>query len=142
MDYEEDDEEQKMELFFALVKSTREVREKLMKGEHKGIHKENEDKPPPPPPVVWNPCFRPEDFMEDVVQLKAAGCGSSTGSPVIPRTSLFGRGDKEEKNLMEEVEPPSVSVSVAAAGTCKREDKESEDVDKGGDSGLDLNLSL
>lgn len=138
---DEEDDDQKIELFFALIKSTREVQEKLMKGEHKGIRKANEDKPPPQP-VVWNPSFRPEDFMEDVVQLKAAGCGSSTSNTVTPRTS-FGEGrDKEETYMMEEVEPPPVSVSVAATGTCNTEDKEPEDVDKGADTDLDLNLSL
>ncbi|KAL2491182.1 NPR1/NH1-interacting protein [Abeliophyllum distichum] len=121
MEDEENDEEKKMELFFALIKSTRQVHEKLMKRDQKGIEKPNEYKPPVA--AVWNPCFRPEDFMEDAVQPTAAvGC-SGTSTPLTPPTAPCEREDKESKSLMEEEQPPA-------------------EPSKGRDSGLDLNLSL
>ncbi|KAK2977194.1 hypothetical protein RJ640_008819, partial [Escallonia rubra] len=63
----EDDEEGKMAKFFSLIRSTKEVRERIMGGAAAvGKSKEeqklgNEEKPA----TTWNPTFRSEDFMED-----------------------------------------------------------------------------
>ncbi|KAK2996742.1 hypothetical protein RJ639_025444 [Escallonia herrerae] len=64
---EEDDEEGKMAKFFSLIRSTKEVRERIMGGAAAvGKSREeqklgNEEKPA----STWHPKFRLEDFMED-----------------------------------------------------------------------------
>ncbi|RDX69522.1 hypothetical protein CR513_51353, partial [Mucuna pruriens] len=54
MEKEEESEEQQMEKFFALIKSTKDVRDRLSK------EKEEEKAK-----GVWKPTFQPEDFMDD-----------------------------------------------------------------------------
>ncbi|XP_047155115.1 protein NIM1-INTERACTING 3 [Vigna umbellata] len=51
---EEESEEEQMEKFFALIKSTKEARDQLSK------QKEEEKAK-----GVWKPSFEPEDFMDD-----------------------------------------------------------------------------
>lgn len=52
---DQESEEQQMEKFFALIKSTKDVRDRLSKGK-------NEEKAPK---GVWNPTFQPGDFVDD-----------------------------------------------------------------------------
>ncbi|CAL0300144.1 unnamed protein product [Lupinus luteus] len=54
LENEEESEEKQMEMFFALVKSTKDVRGRLSKCKEKGKAK-----------GVWNPTFLPEDFIDD-----------------------------------------------------------------------------
>ncbi|KAG6408615.1 hypothetical protein SASPL_131633 [Salvia splendens] len=56
-----EEEEAKMEKFFALVKSTREVREQLAGTSEKKERATTADKPQSTP---WNPTFVLEDFVE------------------------------------------------------------------------------
>ncbi|XP_051135840.1 protein NIM1-INTERACTING 3 [Andrographis paniculata] len=75
---EEDSDEEKMERFFALVKSTRELRERM----NFGI-KEKASENKPPAAAVWNPTFKPEDFAdppEKTVEKPAAAEGGKRGS--------------------------------------------------------------
>ncbi|KAG5525500.1 hypothetical protein RHGRI_031972 [Rhododendron griersonianum] len=58
MEKEEEDEEEKMEKFFALLRDTREMRDRMMGGvnkSHEGKGKRGEGE---------KPSFQPEDFME------------------------------------------------------------------------------
>ncbi|KAI3445456.1 hypothetical protein Pfo_002121, partial [Paulownia fortunei] len=85
---QEENEEEKMEKFFALIKSTREVRERMVTaGENK--EKVGGDKPQAAATAAmamgaWNPTFRLEDFMEAPPPVpppateKAAEAGPST----------------------------------------------------------------
>ncbi|XVF31505.1 hypothetical protein REPUB_Repub16aG0151700 [Reevesia pubescens] len=64
---DDDDEEEKVEKFFALIRSTREMRDRLRNAPN-GSKEEEERKKQEVKPVnaaLWNPTFRPEDFMED-----------------------------------------------------------------------------
>lgn len=54
MEREEESEEEQMEKFFALIKSTKDARDRLSK------EKEEEKAK-----GVWKPTFEPEDFMDD-----------------------------------------------------------------------------
>ncbi|KAK7392109.1 hypothetical protein VNO78_20536 [Psophocarpus tetragonolobus] len=54
MEREEESEEQQMEKYLALIKSTKDVRDRLSK------EKEEEKAK-----GVWKPTFQPEDFMDD-----------------------------------------------------------------------------
>lgn len=60
MEEADQDEEEKIEKFFALIKSTREVRERMV-GAPQSRQTPAADKPKSPP---WNPTFVLEDFVE------------------------------------------------------------------------------
>ncbi|KAG8369042.1 hypothetical protein BUALT_Bualt15G0109200 [Buddleja alternifolia] len=60
-DCQEENEEEKMEKFFALIKSTREVRQQMVVA---GQNKEIAAGDKPQSAAAWNPTFTPEDFME------------------------------------------------------------------------------
>lgn len=66
---EDEDEEEKMEKFFALIKSTREVRECLV-GATKSKERADADKPQWSP---WKPTFVLEDFMEAPPEVEKEG---------------------------------------------------------------------
>ncbi|KAF5946869.1 hypothetical protein HYC85_017097 [Camellia sinensis] len=84
----DEDEEEKMEKFFALIRSTRDVRKRMvitdMKEEKKKKKKGEEEKLPV---GVWNPSFQPEDFME--------GGGGS-------QASLAGPSKRQDETLEED----------------------------------------
>ncbi|EOY11722.1 Uncharacterized protein TCM_026807 [Theobroma cacao] len=63
---DEEEEEEKVEKFFALIRSTREMRDRL-RNVPNGSKEEEERKKQEEKQVaaVWNPKFQPEDFMED-----------------------------------------------------------------------------
>lgn len=65
---EEDNEEEKMEKFFALIRSTKEMRDKIKRGSN-DQSKEKEGKMS----AIWNPSFEPEDFLQDAQGSEAAG---------------------------------------------------------------------
>ncbi|KAI8023215.1 hypothetical protein LOK49_LG03G03467 [Camellia lanceoleosa] len=84
----DEDEEEKMEKFFALIRSTRDVRKRMvitdMEEEKKKKKKGEEEKLPV---GVWNPSFQPEDFME--------GGGGS-------QASLAGPSKRQDETLEED----------------------------------------
>ncbi|CAK9155333.1 unnamed protein product, partial [Ilex paraguariensis] len=83
MGNEEENEEAKMEKFFALIRSIREVQERMTRG--LGKSKEAEKKATKEKAVqVWTPSFRPEDFMEEA---------PSRG----PQTDISGSSDTQNK---------------------------------------------
>ncbi|KAK4282701.1 hypothetical protein QN277_014046 [Acacia crassicarpa] len=115
---EEDTEEQKMEKFFALIRSTKEVRDRISNNK-----KLEEDKFK----NVWNPTFQPGDFIHDYQD------------SVIRSTHLAGpSSDKEvdiqhkESEPIAEAAPPPLPPAPAPP-----RDEEAHEEDK-----LDLNLSL
>ncbi|KAL7235406.1 hypothetical protein ACSBR1_018827 [Camellia fascicularis] len=121
MENEEEDDEEKMQKFFALIRSTRDAHKRVMSGVDK---LQEEEKKKGKPAEAWNPSFRPEDFME--------GGGDPSKAPP-PQASLAlalaiaGPSKREEDEAKEQEE----------------EEEEEEDDHKGGDNdGLDLKLSL
>ncbi|KAI8028479.1 hypothetical protein LOK49_LG02G02379 [Camellia lanceoleosa] len=66
-----------MQKFFALIRSTRDARERVMSGADK---LQEEEKKKGKPADAWNPSFQPEDFME--------GGGDQSKGPPPPQASL------------------------------------------------------
>ncbi|KAL8527760.1 hypothetical protein ACS0TY_005560 [Phlomoides rotata] len=60
----EDNEEEEMNKFFALIKSTREVRNQLVGASSDNREKLVNDNKPPAATELWKPTFRLEDFLE------------------------------------------------------------------------------
>lgn len=134
---EEDDinEEEKMEKFFALMRSTREVRDLLMRN-NPNKNTNNDDNNPKegvekkvvdvslsqrdkPAAGVWNPTFQPEDFLEGVHDDEFHNINNHPRGTVINLAGPSKRGGGEENN------------------------KEGQDNNKdGGNDHLDLKLSL
>ncbi|KAJ7977829.1 protein NIM1-INTERACTING 1-like [Quillaja saponaria] len=56
---EEEEEEETMEEFFALIRSTKQVRDRIRCGSNELKEKEEKEG------GIWKPSFQPEDFMED-----------------------------------------------------------------------------
>ncbi|KAL7157602.1 hypothetical protein ABFS83_02G088000 [Erythranthe nasuta] len=88
-DDDEENEEDKMEKFFALIKSTRELRERIVAGKEKTTG----DKPQPAA-EPWNPTFRLEDFVDVPPPQIAAETGPST-TVRKKQESDEGNGNKE-----------------------------------------------
>ncbi|CAK9146383.1 unnamed protein product [Ilex paraguariensis] len=66
MENEEENEEENMEKFFTLIRSIREVRERMTRGVGKSNEAEQKATETEEKAVqVWMPSFRPEDFMEE-----------------------------------------------------------------------------
>ena len=83
----EEDEEEEMDKFFALVRSVKDVRERLNKSQE-GEKKKGEGEKPV---GVWNPSFQLEDFME--------GGDKSKGTP---QASLAGPSKREDETREED----------------------------------------
>ncbi|KAM4118844.1 hypothetical protein ACJW30_03G013600 [Castanea mollissima] len=108
----EENEEEKMEKFFALIRSTREVRDLLMRTGANSTEKEEKKVEKDKEVMVWNPMFQPEDFIEE---------------------------DEDEDNDKPKNTPGAKSL---ADPSNKEEKDEEEDKEGRGGDGLDLNLSL
>ncbi|KAH6772575.1 hypothetical protein C2S52_004622 [Perilla frutescens var. hirtella] len=80
MEETEEDEEEKMEKFFALIKSTREVRERLVTAAENKERPAADKKESTPPP--WNPTFMLEDFVE-------------AAPPVVEKAGTSNEGEKQ-----------------------------------------------
>ncbi|XP_027367550.1 protein NIM1-INTERACTING 3 [Abrus precatorius] len=114
---EEESEEVQMEKFFALIKSTKDVRDRLCK------EKEEEKAK-----GVWKPTFQPEDFIddEDLVRINIMPAPA-------PATEATGPSGKETKDG---VDKDSAEASAAAPLD------ENGSKNKACDDDLDLTLSL
>ena len=109
-----DEEERKMEMFFALIRSTRDVRDRLRGTLNEAKEKGSEDQKKlveKESKAIWNPTFRPEDFMQDDKSKRPPGDVQQAGP------SKREKGEEDEK----------------------KDDKEGGG---GGGNGIDLNLSL
>ncbi|XP_050382972.1 protein NIM1-INTERACTING 1 [Argentina anserina] len=81
MEFEEEDEEAKIEKFFALIKSTRQVCEILKGSSNWPLRKKDENKKEEEPDNkstggAWNPAFQPEDFLDQDDKATTAGHGA------------------------------------------------------------------
>ncbi|KAL4342500.1 hypothetical protein GQ457_08G004760 [Hibiscus cannabinus] len=111
---DEEDEEEKVEKFFALIRSTREVRDRLRNVGVPNVSKEEEKvSAAAGAGGRWNPTFRPEDFVED--------SASGSKNPLV----LNDAGPSSKTKLGPE-----------------KESKDGGGGGGGGGGGLDLNLSL
>ncbi|KAG6701211.1 hypothetical protein I3842_08G154200 [Carya illinoinensis] len=90
----EDDEEEKIEKFFALIRSTREVRDRLKSTGFNEYSKDQKEEKRVEKEIkritVWNPTFQPEDFIEDGKSSK------STPGTTQPGPSKSTKGNEEE----------------------------------------------
>ncbi|KAJ4727868.1 NIM1-interacting protein [Melia azedarach] len=102
---EEDNDEEKMEKFYTLVRNIREVRERLMSRSYSTKEIENNDNnrlskisklEEKKPVEVWKPAFQREDFLEDIDQFKNPHDHSA--SPVAAAASQISKpgAEKEE----------------------------------------------
>ena len=94
---EEENEEEKMEKFFALIRSTREVRDLLMRNGANSTEKEGKKVEKDKEIMVWNPMFQPEDFIEE-----DEDNDKSKNTPGAK--SQAGPSNKEEKDKEEDKE--------------------------------------
>ncbi|KAJ4828307.1 hypothetical protein Tsubulata_007833 [Turnera subulata] len=83
-----EDEEEKIEEFFALIRSTREMREQMRRNSDESKGKE-EKKVEQKVATAWNPSFQPEDFGEDTKDSHHHQASSS-------RREELEQGKKEE----------------------------------------------
>ncbi|XVF41727.1 hypothetical protein PTKIN_Ptkin01aG0303100 [Pterospermum kingtungense] len=112
---DDDEEEKEVEKFFALLRSTREMRDRLRKVPNIGSKEEEDKKKQEEKSVsaIWNPTFQLEDFMD--------GSNSKSKNPLV----------------VNDAEGPSSKIEKE-----KEKEKEKEAKEGGEDSGLDLKLSL
>ncbi|KDP23354.1 hypothetical protein JCGZ_23187 [Jatropha curcas] len=64
-----EDDEEKMEKFFALIRSSKEIADQMRRGSNGS--REKEDKKAEPAAPAWHPSFQPEDFIKDFKDNKA-----------------------------------------------------------------------
>ena len=128
LESEEENEEQKMEKFFALIKSTKDVRDLL-------FNKEKTDKKVDEEGLkgkaTWTPTFQPEDFID---------YGEFGRSNVSTPHADAGPSEKEEQKV-KEVIMEEEHLQEAAPGAAAPAPELNEEKEKAGDH-LDLNLSL
>ncbi|TKY61585.1 hypothetical protein E2542_SST11436 [Spatholobus suberectus] len=115
LEKEEENEEQKMEKFFALIKRTKDVRDRFYKEKtDKKVDGERAGS-------IWNPTFQPEDFVD----CGEMGKGNISASHAGP----------SKKELIEKKEDLQEATPLAPAA------QNNEEKDKACEH-LDLNLSL
>ncbi|KAK4835961.1 hypothetical protein QYF36_016870 [Acer negundo] len=153
---EEENEEEKMEQFYALLRNTKDVRDRLRSSSttSTGLHgspipsipsmeinnnnnnnKQDQEKKKQLEEkalsAVWNPSFQPEDFMDDrnvIAKSNTLNLGSTSS------TQLAASASQEEKE-----EPPQQQQQQ------QQQQQEDDKKDGGNDNNnldLDLNLSL
>lgn len=113
---EEASEEEQMEKFFALIKSTKDMRDRLSKEK-----KEEKAKG-----TIWNPTFQPEDFIDDE---ELARLHSTSQVP--------GVAPSEKEVAEKELLPEEANTAPTAAPADENGNKKKES-----DDDLDLTLSL
>ncbi|PKI44541.1 protein NIM1-INTERACTING 1 [Punica granatum] len=86
---EEESEEEKMEKFFALIRSTREMRDRLRGGTSEPERENKEGKAG----LVWKPTFEPGDFVDDDKSKSKSIKAPAAAEPEGPSES---RKDQEE----------------------------------------------
>lgn len=119
---EENDEEQKIERFFALIKRTKDVRDRFYK-ETKQMDGEREK-------GIWNPKFEVEDFVDSGEKMPETGNVSGSHH----HHDLAGPSHKELVHEKKEDLQDATRLVQAEEDNGEEKDKRSEH--------LDLNLSL
>lgn len=120
---EEENEDEKMEKFFALIKSTRD----LLSKPNKKVDEEKKEK------GIWNPTFQIEDFI---------GCEELRKSSNVSVDAKAGSSWEKEKEVLMIVEKECVEEAAATTFAADASEDQNEDKEKTSDNGLDLNLSL
>ncbi|KAL5582703.1 hypothetical protein UlMin_015145 [Ulmus minor] len=120
----ESEEDEKVEEFFALIRSTREALDSL-RGDSSGKEKECERNKAgaEKPTGVWNPTFQPEDFLVEDNNGKRSTTTTTTASTLVLISDQPGPSNMELEQKEKEEEENIKNV-------------------KQGDDELDLNLSL
>lgn len=95
-DEEDQDDEQKIEQFFALIRNIREARERLKNNDSDVRKKKQKVEEEIKQIHVWKPTFEREDFMEGGAQFKAIVGSSSQGDHEGTKKE---EEDKEELDL-------------------------------------------
>ncbi|KAF7817996.1 protein NIM1-INTERACTING 1-like [Senna tora] len=125
---EEENEEEKMEKFLALIRSTKDVRDRLSK-EKENINKVEEEEKGR---GVWNPTFQPEDFIPD----------SGIRSTHLSSTSPAGPSNQNNELHLQHKEPePTPQPQPQVAPPPPQPHNEDREKASEGDK-LDLTLSL
>ncbi|XWS42297.1 hypothetical protein CRYUN_Cryun16bG0002600 [Craigia yunnanensis] len=90
---EEEEDEEKEKKFFALIRSTREMRDRL-RNVPNGSKEEEEKKKQEEKSVaaVWNPIFQPKDFMEE----------SKSKNPLVVNDAGPSSSSKREQEQVKE----------------------------------------
>lgn len=135
---EEDNEEEKMEEFYALIRSTRDIREWMFMSSVDRLRleenqKKKADHDQNKPIAVWNPTFEPEDFREDQPAQKELSAAADAAPPLPPAPAAA----------------TSMIINQEEAGPSNSRKEYDEAKDQGDDKAggedhhdLDLNLSL
>ncbi|KAK4273375.1 hypothetical protein QN277_021791 [Acacia crassicarpa] len=127
---EEESEEEKLEKFYELIRSTKDVRDRLANNKDKEDKKDSfleKDK------GVWWPKFQPEDFTDDYYQqgLIRSPHDSSSNPSVRPSPSTPAKHD----------DVVQVTDKLPPQATAPAPPPQTEDDEKANDH-VDLNLSL
>ena len=98
------EEEEKVDKFFALIRSTREMRDRL-RNVPNGSKEEEEKKKQEEKSVaaMWNPKFQPEDFMED----------SKSKNPLVVKDADPSSKREQEKETKEGGEDSSLDLKLS-----------------------------
>lgn len=110
----EEDEDEKMERFFALIRSTKDIRDRLLARSSRILEENNRDSGPS---SIWNPSIHPPDFME------IAGPSSTSKS-------------NKQQHREEEEDDEREGGKLGTKEDANKEEKNCNMLD------LDLNLSL
>lgn len=119
---EEENDDEKMEKFFALIKSTRDILSKT----DKKVGEEKKEK------CIWNPTFQLEDFI---------ACEELGKSNVSAAAGPSSQQEKEVK-IIEKEYVQEVAASATTTAVTPKNQNEDREKEKASDNSLDLNLSL
>ncbi|GLT43212.1 hypothetical protein SLA2020_171790 [Shorea laevis] len=92
----EEDEEEQMQKFYALIRSTMDMRDRLRNIPDGSKEREEERKA-----AAWNPTFQPEDFMED-----------DKSKDPIPTPTQAGPSSKTEQQQEDETKEKGESRGI------------------------------
>ncbi|AES82384.1 putative NPR1/NH1-interacting protein [Medicago truncatula] len=120
---EEENDDEKMEKFFALIKSTRDILSKT----DKKVGEEKKEK------CIWNPTFQLEDFI---------ACEELGKSNVSAAAGPSSRQEKEVMIIEKEYVQEEVAASATTTTVTPKNQNEDKEKEKASDNSLDLNLSL
>ncbi|KAM7470095.1 hypothetical protein LguiA_008278 [Lonicera macranthoides] len=129
---EEEEEEEKMNKFFALVRRTREVRERLIATTSTAVAGEQIQNLPPRPAATaraWNLAFQAEDFVDPCHNRAAVASVNRSKIAIDLESSEVGPSNREGEELGKIVEK-------------EKEEEEEDNLNEKEREELDLNLSL
>ncbi|KAJ6729327.1 PROTEIN NIM1-INTERACTING 3-LIKE [Salix viminalis] len=104
-DLDEEDEEEKIERFFALIKGIREARDRLMnvpdpalKPEMDGKNQKRKLEEEKKQVTAWKPLFQREDFMEETEKLKELIPAAAVSSSLVDSSDQRKEAVKNDDN--------------------------------------------